>query len=56
MAPNRSKGKRIEGDSYDNDLLRYKEEALRFPKFETRCIHKGKHVDLDELGDVEPIR
>ena len=56
MAPKRSKGKRIEGDSYDHDLFRSKEDALRFPKFETRCIHKGKHVDLDELGDLEPIR
>ena len=56
MAPKRSKGKRIEGDSYDHDLFRSKEVALRFPKFETRCIHKGKHVDLDELGDLEPIR
>ena len=56
MAPKRSKGKRIEEDSYDHDLFISKEEALRFPKFETRCIHKGKHIDIDELGDLEPIR
>ena len=56
MAPKRSKGKRIEGDSFDHDLFRSKEVALSFPKFETRCIHKGKYVDLDELEDLEPIR
>ena len=56
MAPKRSKGKRIEGDSFDHDLFRSKEVALSFPKFETRCVHKGKYVDLDELEDLEPIR
>ena len=59
MAPKRStrsKGKRVEGDSYDQNLFRFKEVALRFPNFETRTIHKGKHIDLNELGNLEPIR
>ena len=59
MAPKRStrsKGKRVEGDSYDQNLFRSKEVALRFSNFETRGIHKGKHVDLNELGNLEPIR
>ena len=59
MAPKRSsrtKGKRVEGDSYDQILFRSNEVALRYPNFETRTIHKGKHVDLDELGNLEPIR
>ena len=59
MAPKRStrsKGKRVEGDSYDQNLFRSKEVALRFPNFETRTIHKGKQVDLDELENLEPIR
>ena len=56
MAPKRSKGIRIEGDSYNHDLFRSKEVALSFPKFETRCVHKGKYVDLDELEDLDPIK
>ena len=59
MTPKRStrtKGKRVEGDSYDQNLFRSNEVALRFPNFETRTIHKGKHIDLDELGNLEPIR
>ena len=52
MAPKRStrtKGKMMEGDSYDQNFFRSNEAALRFPNFETRTIHKGKHVNLDEL-------
>ena len=59
MAPKRSirtKGKRVEGDSYDQNLFRSNEVALRFPNFKTRTIYKDKHVDLDELGNLEPIR
>nr|ABF70037.1 hypothetical protein MA4_78I12.68 [Musa acuminata] len=56
MAPKRSKGIRIEGDLYNHDLFRSKEVALSFPKFETRCVHKGKYVDLVELEDLDPIR
>ena len=59
MAPKRStrtKGKRVEEDSYDQNFFRFNELALRFQIFETRTIHKGKHVDLDELGNLEPIR
>ena len=52
----RIKGNRLEGDSYDQNLFRSNEVALRFPNFETRTIHKGKHVHLDELGNLEPIR
>ena len=59
MAPKRStriKGKRVEGDSYDQNLFRSNEVALRFPNFEIRIIDKGKHVDLDKLRNLEPIR
>ena len=59
MAPKRSsrtKRKRVERDSYDQILFRCNEVALRFPNFETRTIHKGKHIDLEELGNLEPIR
>ena len=56
MPPKRSKGKWIEGDSYDHNLFISKENAIRFPNFEKRYVHKGKYVDLDELGDLEPIR
>ena len=52
----RTKGKRVEGDSYDQNLFRSNEVALRFPNFEIRTIYKGKHVDLDELGNLKPIR
>ena len=59
MTPKRSirtKGKRVEGDSYGQNLFRSNKVALRFSNFEIRTIHKGKHVDLDELGILEPIR
>ena len=56
MAHKRSKGKRIVGDSYDQNLFKSKEVALRFLNFKTKSIHKDKHVDLDELGNLEPIR
>ncbi|CAL9094248.1 unnamed protein product [Musa textilis] len=51
----RGKGKRREGDSYDPSPFSSSENALRYPSFETKNVHKGNHIDLSELGDLKPI-
>ena len=52
----RDKGKRILDENYDSLLFNSHQHALKFPIIESRNVHKGKYVDLEELSDLEPIQ
>ena len=52
----RDKGKRRLDENYDFLLFDSNQHALKFSSIESRHVHKGKYVDLDELSDLEPIQ
>ena len=59
MTPRRSlrdKGKRRLNETFDSILFDSLQHALKFSTFESRSIHKGKYVDLEELNDLKTIQ
>ena len=52
----RDKGKRRLEENYDSLLFNSNQHALKFSSIESRHVHKGKYVDLDELSDLEHIQ
>ena len=52
----RDKGKRRLDKNYDSLLFDSNQHSLKFSSIESRHVHKGKCVDLDELSDLEPIQ
>ena len=52
----RDKGKRRVDETYDSTLFDSPQHALKFSTFESRSVHKGKYVDLEELGNLETIQ
>ena len=52
----RDKGKMRLEKNYDSLLFDSNQHALKFLSIESRNIHKGKYVDLEELSDLEPIQ
>ena len=52
----RDKGKRRLKENYDSTLFDSHQHTLKFASIESRHVHKGKYVDLDELSDLEPIQ
>ena len=52
----RDKGKRRLDENYDSLLFDSNQHALKFSSIESRHVHKGKYVDLDELSDLEQIQ
>ncbi|CAL9756427.1 unnamed protein product [Musa acuminata subsp. burmannicoides] len=59
MAPrrfSRNKEKRRIDETYDTTLFDSYEHAVKFSTFESRIVHKGKYVDLEDLGELETIQ
>ena len=52
----RDNGKRRVDETYDSLLFDSPQYTLKFPIIESRNIHKGKYVDLEELSNLEPIQ
>ena len=44
----RDKGKRRVDETYDSTLFDSPQHALKFLTFESRSIHKGKYVDIED--------
>lgn len=58
MAPkisSREKGKRRINKTYDSTLFDSFEHIKRFSKFESKIVHKGKYIDLEDVEDLETI-
>ena len=51
----RDKGKRRLEENYDSLLFNSNKKTLKFASIESRHVHTGKYIDLDELSDLEPI-
>ena len=51
----KDKGKRRLDKNYDSLLFDSNQHALKFSSIESRHVHKGKYIDLDELSDLELV-
>ena len=52
----RDKGKRRLDANYDSLLFDSNQYALKFSSIESRNVHKGKYINLEELSDLELIQ